>query len=562
MMIGRGCGHGVLFVSRSFVNGLVKKNKFHPPPLSRIHCPQSPSFSSIKTFELIKRHNHTDARDGDPNEVKLTAYDENIIKLCRENNLQDAFGFFKISPSLNSAMALVLTYREKGNYYSVEKVMEVIICLVEEKIEMDNDLLFQAFYLFDELKPKKAIDLLDLTVKMGIQLDEACISKASSSIKERVHHGYAKMFVEQIVSGQHDFLPHPNVCSNFMYVFGFYENFELALLLLAYMMLKEIKVDHGCLINLIKSCGTGPSSFEKVKKVHLLLPSELIQNQSVISILMQTYAKCGGIDHAIKVFEDCVKPTLFTYNRIIDLCATNDRVENAFEYFERLQQKYDIQPDLATYISVISAVTNGGSRYLSIGEKLYKEITADMKLDTAMVVGALMNMFNKCDHPEKALKIFDNYEKRNDLNDIILNFGLSACVLRGPDSFEKGKEMHQKVIDLDLLTHPLLSTTLMAMYYKCGDHNELFRIYEELRTNHNFSLNSEKAKLLIQACASSKSLQMGKKIHQQIKPKTFYNKEIENELISMYIECGDMVSAKILKQQSQKPLPQNIRGTL
>lgn len=116
---------------------------------------------------------------------------------------------------------------------------------------------------------------------------------------------------------------------------------------------------------------------------------------------------------------------------------------------------------------------------------------------------------------------------------------ISACA--AAKAVQIGEDVH-KHIKLSNIPRDniFVDGALIHMYHKCGNFQKALEVWQEMETTPSTALFDT----LLQACARTNSLSMGKQLHDSIiSSNTQQDGVLQSNLIKMYIECGDLSGA-------------------
>ncbi|KAK1312100.1 putative pentatricopeptide repeat-containing protein [Acorus calamus] len=125
--------------------------------------------------------------------------------------------------------------------------------------------------------------------------------------------------------------------------------------LICSMMRDGLKMDPFTLTMLVSTCAS-IASLERGMEIHAhFIRACARPNVVVESALLDMYSKCGRIDYASRVFERMAWKNNFSWNSMIAGYARHGLCEEALELFEQMRTRGDRQPDLVTFIAILSA---------------------------------------------------------------------------------------------------------------------------------------------------------------------------------------------------------------
>lgn len=232
------------------------------------------------------------------------------------------------------------------------------------------------------------------------------------------------------------------------------------------------------------------------RKVHALMVSNMLDSIPVLGDhLIRLFTSCGSLSEANEVFHKVSKPTVYTWNAIIQAHANLGDGNRALQLYQVMQED-GLKPEKHTFSSVLKACTSIGS--LGEGRFIHDQISrSGVELDVA-VGNALVDLYAKCGSLEEAHRVFDNLLDRNvvswaalisgyvqhgqgfvsyDLfqemqmegikpDKVIFLCALKACGSMG--AIEQGRLIHEQLIKTGLESDTMIGNALVDMYGKCG----------------------------------------------------------------------------------------------
>lgn len=361
-------------------------------------------------------------------------------------------------------------------------------------------------------------------------------------------------------------------------------------------------------------------SLPKINQLHTrIITSSLLSlssSQSIIlrSNLASSYALCGHIQYARKLFDELPEPKLFLYNAIIRMYSQNGSRRDVLRLFVDMLRLGRLFPDNFTYPFVIKAC--GDMSLLENGVVVHGKVVTSGFGSNIFVLNSLLAMYMNCGEIEMARWVFNSvnekdmvswatmisgYLRNGRANDALLVFDemmnigaefnrssvsslLSACGQSGNLAF--GRKIHGLVKLKGLQDDISVCNALIDMYAKCGSTNEAQGVFNKTRgkdvvtwttmingyvlnadARNAFELcwqmqldgvmpNSVTIVLLLQACATlhELNLQQGKCLHAWvIRRDHFRDMIIETALIDMYAKCNHVhLSFRVFAQSCQK----------
>eukprot|EP00250_Pteridium_aquilinum_P014968 c22308_g2_i5 orf=286-2730(-) len=317
--------------------------------------------------------------------------------------------------------------------------------------------------------------------------------------------------------------------------------------------------------------------------------------------MMDTYAKCGCLEDAHKVFASLKKRDCVSWNALITGYALHAHGLEAIQLLQQMQQE-GMQPDDVTYASVIKACSSITD--LGKGELIHHSIFENGVGDDAHVSNILIHMYMACGSLDDANRVFEKLQRRDVVTwstiisgyahhghgaeafkafESMLGEGLKPnnvtypSILKACASLfvlDQGRLIHLHILESDYDKDLFIGSALIDMYAKCGSLEDAVAVFDLFPTPNEVTWNSmiaayaqtehgEEALQLFQqlqelgfkpdritflsalrACCSVAALDWGKLLHDQIIRGGFRAElSIGNALIDMYSKCGSLVDA-------------------
>ncbi|CAL5048495.1 unnamed protein product [Urochloa decumbens] len=139
---------------------------------------------------------------------------------------------------------------------------------------------------------------------------------------------------------------------------------------------------------------------------------EQMVERNIISwtILVSGYALAGQLDKARALFYQCTEKDLILWTAMINACVQHGSFEEALSLFRDMQLQ-QVEPDRFTVVTLLTCCANIGA--LDQGEWIHQYAEGrKMKID-AVLGTALIEMYSKCGHVDKALHVFGRMQGRD-----------------------------------------------------------------------------------------------------------------------------------------------------
>ncbi|KAI6685577.1 hypothetical protein NL676_031490 [Syzygium grande] len=160
----------------------------------------------------------------------------------------------------------------------------------------------------------------------------------------------------------------------------------------------------------VKACGKCGRIGEGRGVHSLALKVGLGSDSYVGNTLVRMYAACGEIGFARQVFDEMRTRDIASWSSMIAGYVACSFPLDAFEIFQRMRLANG-KPNSVTFVSLLSACSHLAN--LRAGESIHSYIIRNcMCLDAALGT-ALLEMYSKCGHIQKALQIFWSMDDKN-----------------------------------------------------------------------------------------------------------------------------------------------------
>ncbi|KAL6341852.1 hypothetical protein AAG906_038097 [Vitis piasezkii] len=338
-------------------------------------------------------------------------------------------------------------------------------------------------------------------IKSGFAMDVVVMSSAVGM--------YAKCNVFEDAIKLFDEMPERDVASWNNVISCYYQDGqpEKALELFEEMKVSGFKPDSVTLTTVISSCAR-LLDLERGKEIHMeLVRSGFALDGFVSSALVDMYGKCGCLEMAKEVFEQIQRKNVVSWNSMIAGCSLKGDSKSCIELFRRMDEE-GIRPTLTTLSSILMACSR--SVNLQLGKFIHGYIIRNRVEADIFVNSSLIDLYFKCGNIGSAENVFQNMPKTNVVSWNVMISGyvkvgsyLEALVIFTdmrkagvkPDAItftsvlpacsqlavlEKGKEIHNFIIESKLEINEVVMGALLDMYAKCGAVDEALHIFNQL----------------------------------------------------------------------------------
>jgi pentatricopeptide repeat protein len=270
-------------------------------------------------------------------------------------------------------------------------------------------------------------------------------------------------------------MPEPDLVSWTMIIAGYAQHAlgEKSLRYFYQMQSAGVRANEFTFASALKAC-TGITAIEQGKQIHvLIIKTQYEAGVFVASALVDMYAKCGGIEDAIKMFEKMPERDLVSWNTMIVGYAQHGCGKEALQLFEEMQEA-GMRPDHITFVGVLSAcshvgLVDEGCRYFGSLSEEYG-ITPTMEHYACMV-----DLFGRAGQLDEVEDFINKMPVEPDA--LIWQTLLSACRIHG--NIKLGKHAADRIFDLQPendSTYVLLSN----LYAAAGRWNDVANVRKQM----------------------------------------------------------------------------------
>uniref|UniRef100_A0A5K1DIJ8 DYW domain-containing protein n=2 Tax=Nymphaea colorata TaxID=210225 RepID=A0A5K1DIJ8_9MAGN len=261
-----------------------------------------------------------------------------------------------------------------------------------------------------------------------------------------------------------------------------------------------------------------------------IVKSGLLVDVFVGTGLVCMYGRYGDLTVARPLFDEMRHQNTVALTAMIGAYERRGHLLEAIDLFHISLVSY-IQLDSLALVRLLSVCSQlGDSR---IGRSLHNYIELKGLGKSVFVSTALIDMYNKCGkvdearrvfdqmperdvvswsalicgysqncQPNEALQLFSQMQQENVKADSFTMVGvLSACARLGALSL--GKHIHSMINKDDLLRNPVLGTSVIDMYSKCGSPHQAWEVFEEMKEKDIIVWNAILHGLAMNGCAKA-----------------------------------------------------------
>lgn len=355
-------------------------------------------------------------------------------------------------------------------------------------------------------------------------------------------------------------------------------------------------------VAVLKACANS-GALAQGKRIHADIRAHGLEaNVFVASTLIHLYTKCGCIQDAYKLFSTLPAKDVVLWNSMMAGYVEAGYPEEAIQLFHHMQQQQGMQPNRASFLSVLKACSDATA--MEQGSLIQSAIQNSCWHSDLFVSNTLIDMYAKCGSVQKAQRVFDSLVNRDQVswstmmaayaeqgyhlealhcfqqmqrqgvrpNKVILLITLKACTSMA--ALAQGRLLHGLVLNSGFASDVFIASSLIDMYAKCGGLEDAQRVFDGLPAKdvvcwtaliagnaqhgcqqdalelflemqrQGLSPNAVTFVSVLKACCSMAALEQGKLVHALIVASELEaDTSVANALIYLYAKCGSFEDA-------------------
>lgn len=272
----------------------------------------------------------------------------------------------------------------------------------------------------------------------------------------------------------------------------------------------------GIVISCVISSLANFTRISEGKAFHgFILRRNFVTEKIVYTSLLSMYCKLGHLALAEKIFIGCRNHVIESWNLIVTGYEKAGLEMKCIMLFREMQH-LGITSDTNSLISVISSCSRLGA--IHFGRSIHCYMIKNLMFEKVSIANSLINMYGKCRNLVIAERLFHytsqdittwnslitsytdngNFFKAIELFDEMILKGmkpnkatllmlLSACAQIA--SLEKGRNIHDYIIEQGLGSEVSIATALVDMYAKCGEIDVAKNIFDSMNEKDVVSWN-------------------------------------------------------------------------
>lgn len=309
------------------------------------------------------------------------------------------------------------------------------------------------------------------------------------------------------------------------------------------------------IVNILPACGS-LKALPQTRGIHgNAIRNGTFPDAFVGNALIDTYAKCGSMKDAVKVFNMMEFKDVVSWNSMVTGYSQSGNFEAAFELFKNMR-KEKIPLDVVTWTAVIAgyAQRGCGQEALDVFRQMIFSGSEPNCVTIISLLSACASLGACCQGMETHA-----YSLKNCLLSLDNHFG-------GDDGNDEDLMVHNALIDMYSKCRTFKAarlifdsiprkernvvtwTVMIGGYAQYGDSNDALKLFSEMISEpHAVAPNAFTISCILMACAHLSALRMGKQVHAYLVRQHRYEAStyfVANCLIDMYSKCGDVDTAR------------------
>ncbi|XP_015086542.1 pentatricopeptide repeat-containing protein At3g22690 [Solanum pennellii] len=265
-------------------------------------------------------------------------------------------------------------------------------------------------------------------------------------------------------------------------------------------------------------------------------------NSVMVNALIDMYMKCGSMDKAKRLFEECVDRNLVMYNTVLSNYVRTRMVREALEVLGEMLFCGGPRPDRVTLLSSISASTEMND--VLLGKQCHAYVLRNGLENWDSIGNAIIDMYMKCGSQEWACRVFDQMSNKT----VVSWNSLIAGFMRNGD-VEAAYRTFNEMPESDLVSwNTMIGGLVQQSMFEDAIH--LFRVLQ------NEGIKADRVTMVnvASACGYLGANDLAKWIYNYIeKYEIRLDMQLSTALVDMFARCGDPSSAmKVFNKMKER----------
>ncbi|KAF8387654.1 hypothetical protein HHK36_026308 [Tetracentron sinense] len=185
----------------------------------------------------------------------------------------------------------------------------------------------------------------------------------------------------------------------------------------------KVRPNWATIVSALSACAH-LGALDRGKQIHLYIDQSKMKVDSIIgTALIDMYAKCGCIEHAIRIFDSLVSMDVFSWTAMIGGLAVNGHGEKALELFGQMEGA-GVKPNEVTFVGVLCACSHGG--LVKLARKYFDSMRTIYSIEPQIEhYGCMVDTLGRAGHLEEAVSFVETTPVK--ANSVLWGTLLGAC---------------------------------------------------------------------------------------------------------------------------------------
>ncbi|OEL35392.1 Pentatricopeptide repeat-containing protein [Dichanthelium oligosanthes] len=288
--------------------------------------------------------------------------------------------------------------------------------------------------------------------------------------------GYAKNRKVEVARSIFDGMPEKDVVSWSAMISGYAESNRPneALSLFSDMQEHGVRPDEVTVLSAISACAN-LGSLDKARWIHSFAENnELTKILRICNALIDMFAKCGGINLALNIFNEMPHKNVITWTSMIAAFAMHGDGKSAIVLFEQMINE-GVEPNKVTFLNLLYACCHAG--LVHEGRLLFRCMVQEYRIEPNHEhYGCMVDLLGRAKLLQEAVDLIESMHLGPNVS--IWGSLLAACWMHG--DLKLGAFAAKKVLELDP-NHDGASVLLSKIYAKSGSWNDAEEVREVMK---------------------------------------------------------------------------------
>lgn len=241
-----------------------------------------------------------------------------------------------------------------------------------------------------------------------------------------------------------------------------------------------------------------------------------------------------------------IKPNEITVNSTIDIMIESGNFDEAWRYYDEMESKYELQPDIYTYSTLIKSIKNyqpdpkNIERAFNILKMIKLSQTRGIKPDEVLY-NSIIDTCIKYNRIKQAEALFEDM-KEAQVTPSRITYAIMIKAYGNDYNFDKSLAIFAEMQNAGIAPNEISYGSLLNAAVKCNKIDKVLLIYEEIQAA-NITMNIFHYSSLIKAFSRAKDFNKAFNIWEKLNndPNLSPNTVTYNAILDCCVECGDFL---------------------